>query len=78
MARQDRHGRLVERAAADPAHEEAATAEAAHLVRQAVAALPADQRRVVELRYFRGLSYREVAVAEGIPDGTAKSRVANP
>jgi RNA polymerase sigma-70 factor (ECF subfamily) len=29
----------------------------------------------VELAYFHGLSYREVALAAGIPEGTAKSRV---
>jgi len=29
----------------------------------------------VELAYFGGLSYREVALAAGIPEGTAKSRL---
>jgi RNA polymerase sigma-70 factor (ECF subfamily) len=29
----------------------------------------------VELAYFGGLSYREVARAAGIPEGTAKSRL---
>jgi RNA polymerase sigma-70 factor (ECF subfamily) len=29
----------------------------------------------VELAYFGGLSYREVALAVGIPEGTAKSRL---
>jgi len=37
--------------------------------------LPPDQRRVIELAYFEGLSYREVAHAAGIPEGTAKSRI---
>jgi RNA polymerase sigma-70 factor (ECF subfamily) len=44
-------------------------------VRHAVATLPADQREAVELAYYRGLSYREVAVELGIPEGTAKSRL---
>ena len=44
-------------------------------VRRAVAALPDDQRRAIELAYFAGLSYREVAVALAIPEGTAKSRL---
>ncbi len=38
-------------------------------------ALPPDQRRVVELAYFGGLSYRDVARRIGIPEGTAKSRL---
>ena len=33
------------------------------------------QRRVVELAYFEGLTFREVASAMGIPEGTAKSRL---
>jgi RNA polymerase sigma-70 factor (ECF subfamily) len=37
--------------------------------------LPDSQREVVELAYFGGLSYREVALAVGIPEGTAKSRL---
>ena len=37
--------------------------------------LPPDQRQVVELAYFGGLSYRDVARQMGIPEGTAKSRV---
>jgi RNA polymerase sigma-70 factor (ECF subfamily) len=45
------------------------------VVRAAVRLLPRDQRRVVELAYFEGLTYREVALAVGIPEGTAKSRL---
>jgi len=37
--------------------------------------LPPEQRQVVELAYFGGLSYRDVARQMGIPEGTAKSRV---
>jgi len=44
-------------------------------VRAAVAALPADQRDCVTLAFFGGLSYREVALKLGIPEGTAKSRL---
>lgn len=47
----------------------------AERVRQAVAALPDDQRRAVELAYFGGKTYVEVAEALGIPEGTAKSRL---
>ena len=52
-----------------------ADADAASAVRAAVRTLPPDQRRVVELAYFGGLSYRDVAERIGIPEGTAKSRV---
>ena len=44
-------------------------------MRDAVRHLPPEQRRVVELAYFDGLSYREVARATGVSEGTAKSRV---
>jgi RNA polymerase sigma-70 factor (ECF subfamily) len=47
----------------------------AELVRDAVNLLPGEQRQVVELAYFKGLSYRDVAATAGIPEGTAKSRL---
>ena len=43
-------------------------------VRDAVTLLPVAQRRALELAYFRGRTYRQVAVELGIPEGTAKSR----
>ena len=39
-------------------------------------ALPAGQREVLELGYFQGLSFSEIAEALDIPIGTVKSRVA--
>jgi RNA polymerase sigma-70 factor (ECF subfamily) len=60
----------------DPSPSELVTAaETACEVRDAVEQLPASQREVVELAYFRGISYRDVARATGLPEGTAKSRV---
>jgi RNA polymerase sigma-70 factor (ECF subfamily) len=47
----------------------------ADLVRDAVDQLPCEQRQVVELAYYKGLSYRDVATTAGIPEGTAKSRL---
>ena len=47
----------------------------AERVRAAVARLPDDQRRAIELAYFEGLTFREVAVATGAHEGTAKSRL---
>jgi RNA polymerase sigma-70 factor (ECF subfamily) len=52
-----------------------AEADTASAVRAAVRALPPDQRQVVELAYFGGLSYRDVALRIGIAEGTAKSRL---
>lgn len=40
-----------------------------------LAQLPAEQRAAVELAYFDGLTYKQVARALGIPEGTAKSRL---
>ena len=47
----------------------------AERVREALDDLPPEQRRAIELAYFDGKTYREVAVVMGIPEGTAKSRL---
>jgi RNA polymerase sigma-70 factor (ECF subfamily) len=47
----------------------------ARRVREAVQALPPEQRDAVWLAYFGGKTYREVATEMGIPEGTAKSRL---
>lgn len=48
---------------------------ASEKVRDAVALLPEAQRRTLELAYFHGHTYRQVADELGIPEGTAKSRL---
>jgi RNA polymerase sigma-70 factor (ECF subfamily) len=45
-------------------------------VRKALGDLPAEQRQVLELGYFEGLSCSEIAEKLGTPIGTVKSRVA--
>ncbi len=68
--------------APDPADEEgscpAALAEQSdrhERLRHAVAALPGDQRRVVEMRFFGDASLQDIATALGCPEGTVKSRL---
>jgi RNA polymerase sigma-70 factor (ECF subfamily) len=44
-------------------------------VRRAMANLPADQVRVLELSFFQGKAHGEIAAALGLPLGTVKSRL---
>jgi RNA polymerase sigma-70 factor (ECF subfamily) len=46
-----------------------------NLVRQALAGLPPEQRKVLELAYFSGMTHTEIAAVLGIPLGTIKTRV---
>jgi len=49
--------------------------ELAEAVHAAVAGLPEDHRRALELREVEGLAYEEIAVALGCPIGTVRSRI---
>lgn len=53
----------------------AIAAESADELRAAIRALPAEQGRALVLAAFRGMTAREVAESEGIPLGTAKTRI---
>lgn len=50
-------------------------ARQARALRQAVAALPEEQRAVVALQLWDGLEYEEIASIEGVPVGTVRSRL---
>lgn len=46
-------------------------------VQRALASLPENERRAIELAYFEGLSYTKVAERLDQPEGTVKSRIRN-
>lgn len=75
--RQAREQRVSTQVAVPPPNvDEAAVAMlAGERVREVLERLPAEQRRAIELAYWQGLTYRQVAVQEGIAEGTAKSRL---
>jgi RNA polymerase sigma factor (sigma-70 family) len=80
VRREESRRRWAERDAARavpaPDVDEMATAlVAAERVRTALAELPGDQQRAIQLAYFGGRTYRQVAEELGIPEGTAKSRL---
>jgi RNA polymerase sigma-70 factor (ECF subfamily) len=74
--REDRDARATVEAGYDLEREVTDLAVAGY-VRAALDALPAAERAAIELAYFSGLTYREVAVRLGEPEGTVKSRIRN-
>jgi RNA polymerase sigma-70 factor (ECF subfamily) len=74
--REEREARL--RGAVDPGEDierEVLALSAAEEVRSAIGAIPEDERQAIELAYFGGKTYREVAQILGQPEGTVKSRI---
>lgn len=60
----------------DSTERDAGDAELRRAVRHALAELPATHREALELAYYGGLSYSEIAARTGEPFGTIRSRIA--
>jgi RNA polymerase sigma-70 factor (ECF subfamily) len=60
---------------ANPTWEDAVRRRSADELRRALASLPDEQRQAVELAYYGGRTYREIAVLTGVPQGSANGRL---
>lgn len=84
VRREEAHRRRGEQAIVDAREEQADHAEDVaididrpkeqELVRSALRELPIEQRNVIEMMYFSGLSQTRIAERTGLPLGTVKSR----
>ena len=61
-------------AGGESVEEEVMAGEVREVVRAALDALTPEQRDVIELAYYGGMSHSEIAAARGLPLGTVKTR----
>jgi RNA polymerase sigma-70 factor (family 1) len=59
----------------DSPEEDAIVRERSAYVKTALEKLPSEQRLVLELAYYKGLSHTQIAIATGISLGTIKTRI---
>lgn len=71
----DADERSLLRTSANPTLEAALRRASGSDLRAAMNDLPGEQRRALELAYFEGYTYREVAEMTGVPPGTANGRL---
>jgi RNA polymerase sigma factor (sigma-70 family) len=67
--------RLAPDSQAKPPDELAVDADAGSRLREVIGHLPPEQRRAVVLAFFYGQTAQEISLTEGIPLGTAKTRI---
>jgi RNA polymerase sigma-70 factor (ECF subfamily) len=72
---EDADERSLLRTGPNPTWEQALRRASATEVRAAIDTLPAEQRRAVELAYFEGYTYRQVAELTQVPPGTVNGRM---
>jgi RNA polymerase sigma-70 factor, ECF subfamily len=72
---EDADAQFLLRSTANPTWEAAIAHRSAAELRAALDRLPVEQRQAVELAYFGGNTYREIAVITNVPLGTANGRL---
>jgi RNA polymerase sigma-70 factor (ECF subfamily) len=73
--RREARGERLERGVVYDLEREIVALDLSDRVHEALAVLSVDERRAIELAYFGGRTYREVAIELDTPEGTVKSRI---